>query len=139
LLNGNLREIEIILNGIRNNTIKSLIVLSRFLGIHKEFKQRLDDYGVKVSEQDAFTSFMRIYNNNSADLLKWYKDAFYTIRTNEQIFLESLALTGTRKEEAITSFNKILELNKIGNLSEYYILENNVLEDEYRKSIENAT
>jgi intergrase/recombinase len=128
LLYGNLREVEVMPVGIRNNAINSLIVLSKFLGIHQEFNDRLRDYGVRKVKQDAFASFMRIYNNNSANLLKWYKDAFCTIKKNEQSLLKFLALSGIRKEEAITSFNKILELNKTGNLSEYYVLENNVLE-----------
>jgi hypothetical protein len=34
LLNGNLRDIDTIPSTTRNNTIKSLIILSKFLGIH---------------------------------------------------------------------------------------------------------
>jgi len=127
-LNDNLRDLDVLPNGIRNNTIKSLIVLAKFLGIHKEFKQRLGDFGIRMSKQDAFTSFMRIYNNNGADLLKWYEMAFDLLRTNEQCYLRFLALSGLRKEEAITSFNKIIELNRTKSLMEYYIEENNALE-----------
>ena len=127
-MNGNLREIDAIPVGVRNNAIKSLIVLSKFIGVHKEFTQRLDDYGVKISKQDVFASFMRIYSNNSTDLLKWYKEAFATLRAHEQILLGFLVSSGLRKEEAITSFNKILELNKIGNLAQYYNEENSMLE-----------
>jgi intergrase/recombinase len=128
LLNGNLRDLDVLPNGIRNNAIKSLIVLAKFLGIHKEFKQRLDDFGIRMSKQDAFTSFMRIYNNSGADLLKWYEEAFDVLRANEQSFLRFLAVSGLRKEEAITSFNKIIELNRTDSLMEYYIEESNALE-----------
>jgi len=128
LMTGNLRDLDVLPNGIRNNAIKALIVLAKFQGVHKEFKQRLDDYGIKMSKQDAFASFIRIYNNNSADLLKWYKEAFGVLRVNEQSYLRFLMVSGLRKEEAVMSFRKMIELSRIGTLSEYYVEENNVLE-----------
>jgi DNA modification methylase len=109
-LYGNLRDFDTIPTGIRKNTIKSLIVLAKFLGIHQEFKSRLRDYGVKMVKQDAFASFIRIYNNNSSDLLEWYKKALNVLKPNEQILLRLLVLSGVRKEEAITAFNKVREL-----------------------------
>jgi len=39
---------------VKDNAVKSLIVLSKFLGVHKEFRQRLDDYGIKLTRPDAF-------------------------------------------------------------------------------------
>jgi intergrase/recombinase len=113
--------------GVKNNTIKALIVLAKFLGIHQEFKSRLRDYGVKMVKQDAFASFIRIYNNNSSDLLKWYHEAYNVLRPNEQTQLRLLVLSGVRKEEAITAFNKIRELG-MDRLPEYYNKENKALE-----------
>jgi len=113
--------------GIRNNAINSLIVLSEFLGMHKEFKRKLDDYGVKRSKQDVFASFMRIYNDNASDLIKWCKEAFAVLRANEQTFLGFLVSSGLRKEEEIIPFNKILELSRENNMGQYYNEESNVL------------
>jgi intergrase/recombinase len=127
LLYGNLRDIETIPVGIRNNTIKSLIVLAKFLGIHQESKSRLRDYGVKMVKQDAFASFIRIYNNNSSDLPEWYHEAFNILRPNEQTLLKLLVLSGVRKEEGITAFNKIRELG-ISRIHEYYDNESRALE-----------
>ena len=39
-----------------------------------------------------------------------------------------MSLTGLRKEEVITSFNKIIDLAKQGNLNEYYNEENGLFE-----------
>ena len=129
-----MRDIETIPVGIRNNTINSLIVLSKFLGIHQEFRSRLRDYGVKMVKQDAFASFIRIYSNNSSDLLKWYREASSILKPDEQILLKLLVLSGVRKEEAITAFNKTRELG-IERLREYYNEENRVLEHfRYRDS-----
>jgi intergrase/recombinase len=104
----------------KNNTVKSLIVLSKFLGIHQEFKSKLQNYGVKLARPDVFSSFLRIYNNHNSDLLEWYAKATSVLRDNEKLLLKFLLVTGIRKEEAITSFNKIIELSKQGNLAIYY-------------------
>ena len=71
LLSGNLRE-DLLSLSVKNAAIKSLIILSKFLGIHQQFKQRLQDYGVKMARPDVFASFLRIYNNHNTDLLEWY-------------------------------------------------------------------
>jgi intergrase/recombinase len=139
LLYGNLRDIDIIPVGTRNNAIKSLIVLAKFLGIHQEFKSRLRDYGVKTVKQDAFASFMRIYNNNSSNLLEWYKKVLNVLKPSEQTLLKLLVLSGIRKGEAITAFNKIQELG-IHNLPEYYNKEIKALEHfRYKESFLRTT
>jgi hypothetical protein len=128
LINGNLRELDLLSSSVKNATIKSLIVLSKFLGIHQDFKLRLQDYGVKMARPDVFASFLRIYNNKNTDLLDWYSKATSVLKDNEKLLLRFLLLTGVRKEEAITSFNKILELSRQNNLSIYYNDELNVLQ-----------
>jgi len=121
LLN-NVRNIENLPSTIKNNVTKSLIVLSKFLGINQQFKQRLLDYGIKIHRQDSFTSFLRILNanNNSNNILKWYKEAQSKLRNNEKTWLKFLLYSGLRKEEAITSFNLIIELHKNNRLNDYY-------------------
>ena len=128
LLNGNLRELDLLSASVKNATIKSLIILSKFLGIHQEFKQRLQDYGVKMVRPDVFASFLRIYNNQNSDLLKWYSEAASVLRKNEKLLFKFLLLTGVRKEEGIISFNKIIDLSKQNNMSIYYNDEFNVLQ-----------
>jgi hypothetical protein len=120
LLSGNLRELDLLSASVKNATIKSLIVLSKFLGVHKEFKMRLEDYGIKMSRPDVFASFIRIYNNQTTDLLKWYTQAISFLRENERLLFRFLLNTGVRKEEGIISFNKIIELSKKDNMSIYY-------------------
>ena len=121
LLN-NVRNIENLPSTIKNNVTKSLIVLSKFLGINQQFKQRLLDYGIKIRRQDSFTSFLRILNanNNGNNILKWYKEAQSKLRDNERTWLKFLLYSGLRKEEAITSFNLIIELHKNNRLNDYY-------------------
>jgi len=118
----NVGNIENLPSTIKNNVTKSLIILSKFLGIHQQFKQRLLDYGVKLHRQDSFTSFLRILNTNSNnnDILKWLQDVKPILNDSENIFLRFCLYSGLRKSEAIISFNRIIELYNKGLLNEYY-------------------
>jgi intergrase/recombinase len=141
LLNGNLRELDLLSASVKNATIKSLIILSKFLGIHQEFKQRLRDYGVKMVRPDVFASFLRIYSNQNSNLLEWYAEAVSVLRKSEKL-LKFLLVTGVRKEEAIMSFNKIIEPSKHSNLSIYYndefgVLQHFVFKELFLRNTEN--
>jgi hypothetical protein len=118
----NIRDIDNLQPTIRTNVIKSLIVLSKFLGISTDFKNELKNYGIKLGRPNNFTTFMRILNasNNNDDLVQWFRNAFSKLRNDEQKYLVFLLYTGLRKEEAIKSFNKIIQLCRGNKLSEYY-------------------
>jgi len=122
LINGNLKELDYLTDSTRNTVVKALIILSKFLGIHQQFKQRLLDYGVKLHRQDSFTSFLRILNTNSNnnDILKWLQDVKPILNDSENIFPRFCLYSGLRKSETITSFGRIIELNSKGLLHEYY-------------------
>ena len=121
LLNGNLRELDSIESKyVRNNVVKCLIVLSKFLNRHEEFKNRLKAYDIKLYTQDSFASFLRIFNNHSSDLLGWHRQASAILRDNEKLFLKYALFTGLRRTEAITSFNLIIKLARENRLHEYY-------------------
>jgi len=121
------RQLDILKPTIRNNVIKSLIVLSKFLGISNQFKDSLKNYGVKLHKQDAVESFLRILKASDSDILEWYVKAYDAVRNNEKLYLSFCRVIGVRKEEAINSFNLIIELAKQNKLSEYYDRELNCL------------
>lgn len=120
IANNRVRELDLLKDTIKNNVIKSLTVLSKYLGIHEHFKQNLKSYGITTIRQNAINSFLRILRASNSDLIDRYKNAFEILRSHEQIFLRFLALTGIRKIEAINSFNLIIELHKENKLDEYY-------------------
>ena len=122
LINGNLKELDYLTDSTKSTVVKALIVLSKFLGIHQQFKNRLLDYGIKIHRQDSFTSFLRILNtnNNSNDILKWIKEVHPVLNDSEKTFLRFCLYSGLRKSEAILSFNRIIDLNNKGLLNEYY-------------------
>ena len=119
LLFGNLRDIDLIPESTRNNSIKALIILSKYLGYHEEFRSALKSYGIKLHRPDAFVSFTRMYTNHNSDLWQWYAAIQPALNPNERLLLEYLRFSGLRKEEGIISFNKIIELSKEGKLANY--------------------
>jgi len=119
LLN-NPKLIDLIRQSNRNNVIKALITLSKYLGCYTEFKAKMKNYGIKIHRQSAVESFLRIMKASNSDILDWYGMALKHLRPNEQLFLKFCKITGIRKAEAITSFNKIIELEKQQDLPAYY-------------------
>jgi len=70
LINGNLYTLDSLKSEyVKTLVIKSLIILSKFLGQNQDFKKKLKDFGIKAYKLDSFASFLRILNNNSGDLL----------------------------------------------------------------------
>jgi len=117
-----LRELDNLNNSIKTNAIHSLIIFSKYLGKHEEFKNRLKNYGIKPHRQNTYDSFMRILgsNTNNTDILKWYNETLPHLRDNEKLFLKYCLFSGLRRSECILSFNKVIELNNKGLLNEYY-------------------
>ena len=113
----------------RANILKAMVNIAKFLGKYEDYKARLKQYGIKwVNGEDSFSSFLRIINNNHSSLGEWYKTAQSILRDNERLWLRFNLLTGLRKEESITSFNLIIQLNAEGKLYEYYNSELGILE-----------
>ena len=111
----------------KNIVLKSLIVLSKYMGQLQSFRARLKAYDIRLSRPSTLSSFLRIFNNKNSDILKWYNDARSKLRDNEALFTEFLLHSGLRTSEAIHSFNLILKLGREGKLSEYYDSELQVL------------
>ena len=82
-LSGDIKEIDKISLKTKNTSIKALVVLSKYLGIHEAFKGQLKNYGIRLFRAEAFGSFMRLYNNSSLDLMDWYARALKVLRPKE--------------------------------------------------------
>jgi len=123
LLYGNLKELDNLTESTKATVVKGLIILSKFLGIHQQFKQRLLDYGIKIHRPNSFDTFIRILNTNSNgnnNILKWLSEVQPILNDSENTFLRFCLYSGLRKSEALLSFNRIIELNNKGLLNEYY-------------------
>jgi len=120
MLSGDFKELDTFSSSKRNTVIKSLIALSKFLGIYREFKTLLSSHGIKFARVDCFNAFLRILNNNNRDIFSWFSKASQVLRPNEQLFLKFALFSGLRKSEAINSFNLIISLFKEGKLGDYF-------------------
>ena len=113
----------------RKNILKAMVCLSKYLGVYEEYKAKLKSYDIKWSNEDtAFNGFLAIFNHKHDTLPEYIKEIQPILHENERLFLRFLAVTGLRKNEAITSFNMIIDLSSKGELGEYYNAELNVLE-----------
>jgi len=125
--NNHLRDLDTLSNDKKASTVKALILLSKFLGSATQFKKKLEEYGIKIVRPSSLDSFLRLFNSNGNDTIKWYNEARLHLRENEALFTKFLLHSGLRTGEAINSFNLIIKLSNENKLSEYYDSELNVL------------
>jgi len=113
----------------RDHAVKSLIVLSKFLGISEQFRNKLKSYGIKKCKTySSIDCFLRMMNSSSSDVLSWYSQLQQYLRHNEQLYTKFLLLSGLRVIEAMKSFNLIISLHRKGELYKYYNRNLNALE-----------
>ena len=123
----NLRTIELLNNYVKNNVIKSLLILAKYNGCYLQFKDRLKAHGIKASRADSLSAFLRILNASNSDIIHYYNELIPILRANEQLFVKFLLHSGLRVGEGIASFNLNIELAKSNRLSDYYNNEWNCL------------
>jgi intergrase/recombinase len=127
MLTGNLRELDSFSKSKKNNVLKSLIALSKYLGFYHSFKLRVASYGIKWEYQDSLEAFLRI-TEPKEEIVEWLKACLKVLDEDKSTFLWFLAVSGLRKGEAISSFNLIIKLSQKGKLNEYYNKELQALE-----------
>jgi len=128
LVNQNLSELQSLSINKRLHVMKALSALAKFLGVYENFKALIKSYGLK-------------WNVNSDDLIirrlvkiKEPNEIFDWIRTMKRTkpglssFLDFMALTGLRFNEALESYNLIVKLHREEKLGQYYDSQREVLE-----------
>jgi intergrase/recombinase len=107
-----------------NNVLKALIAYSKFQGCYEPFKNKLKNNGIHYKKQNALISFLRIMDtDNHKGLGEWYRKAYDILQPNEKLYLRYTLLSGLRREEAVLSFN--LLVNKTEG---YYNIDTSCLE-----------
>ena len=103
--------------------------VSKYLGIYEQYKANLKSHGIKwTNNNTAFNAFLAIFNHQHDTVPAYLKEIQPILLENEKLFVKFLAITGLRKNEALTAFNMILELNSKRRLGEYYNSDLQVLE-----------
>ncbi len=119
MLTGSLKELEAFSKSKRNNVLKAVIALSKYLGIYSQFKAKMANYGFKWQNQNSFESFIRILETKD-EALDWAQTATKVLDKSYAALIELVLISGIRAGEAINSFNLIIEMHKNRKLEDYY-------------------
>lgn len=129
LLSRNLSELQVLSEDKRCHVLRALSCLAKFAGVYDDFKALKSAYGLKwtgrSSDDLLIDRLTRVADPDEMfNWLKQVKAAFPLFAT----FMDFMAATGLRYEEAINAWNLIVELNGQGRLGAYYSREKRVLE-----------
>ena len=121
LLSRNLKEIQEQRVTLRSNVVKSLSSLSKFLGIYEEYKALMKTYGINWQGKSADDLMIDrlTKTQDPGEVFAWIREVKQKIPELTE-FMDFIAVTGLRLQEAISSFNLVRELSQKGKLGDYY-------------------
>lgn len=100
---GNIGKNNSFSSNLKTDVIKCLIIVTKYMGLHEQFKAALKSCGIKVSRPDAFAAFVRLYNNHNSNLDEWFAMVKPVLTSQENLLLRFLQLTGLRANEGIAA------------------------------------
>jgi len=129
LLKRDFNTLKLLTNSQRIHAMKALAVLSKFLGIYEEFSSLVKNYGLKWSGKKSSDLIIERLTKtvNANEIFDWIKLVKKTFPEFSD-FMDLMAITGLRYNEAIESYNLIIKLAKKGKLADYYNFEDKTLE-----------
>jgi len=129
LLKRDFSTLKLLTNSQRIHSMKALAALSKFLGIYEEFSSLVKNYGLKWSGKKSSDLIIERLNKtvNANEIFDWIK------RVKKELpefsdFMDLMAITGLRYNEAIESYNLIIKLARKEKLHNYYNFEGKTLE-----------
>ena len=128
LLKGDFSELNGFSDSKRTHVMKALSALSKFLGVYEDYKTLLKNYGLKWSVNSDDIIINRLTKTvNPSEVFEWIKSVKKE-KPDLTDFMDFMAITGLRFNEALESYNLIIKLAEEGNLSQYYNEDKEVLE-----------
>jgi len=129
LFRGNLSDLLLLTEDQRQHAVKALSTLSKFLGVHEDFKRAMKNYGLKWASKRTDNLIVKrlteVYDPN--DIFNWIlkvKNAAPDLSN----FINLMAVTGVRYNEAVESYNLLVGLKAEGRVNEYFNMEKQILE-----------
>jgi intergrase/recombinase len=112
----------------RGHILKALSLLSKFLGWHSVFQGLVKAYGLKWRNSTSEELILaRIQNTRKyGNVSKWIRDVKERLPQLVE-FMDFVAISGLRFNEAVNSYNLIIELARKGELGKYYDYKNHVI------------
>ena len=129
LINRDFSTLKLLTDSQRIHTMKALAVLSKFLGIYEDFKSLVKNYGLKWSGKNSSDLIIERLTKtvNPNEIFNWIRQVKKAIPELSS-FMDLIVTAGLRYNEAIESYNLIINLAQKGKLQQYYNLENETLE-----------
>ena len=129
LLNRDFSTLKLLTDSQRVHTMKALAVLSKFLGIYEDFRKLVKNYGLKWnSKKSSDLIIERLTKSvNPNEIFDWIKRVKKAIPELSD-FMDLIAITGLRYNEAIETYNLIIELSQKEKLQEYFNFQKETLE-----------
>jgi hypothetical protein len=111
VLEGNAQTLLVLSDQKRLQVMKSLSVLSKFMGCYDKWKDIKERYQLKWSNDDSLQVFKNLSNreNNYSSMLKWLKDTCLKLPSHYSNILVYCTLTGLRPDEACQSSRLVKE------------------------------
>jgi intergrase/recombinase len=105
----NARDLLALPHNKKLQVMKSLAILSKYLGCYDRWKAIKEKYQLKWSNDDSVQVFQNLTNkeNNYSSMLKWVKDVYKELPAYYANLLVYCTLTGLRPNETFSSVNLI--------------------------------
>jgi hypothetical protein len=129
LATGDLSKLAMLNDCQRVHALKALTALSKFLGVCEDRKRLVKNYGLKCNDRSADELIIDRLTKavNADDVYQWIRQVKEHFPHLSE-FMDFLAVTGLRLNEAVDCHNLIIELEAEGKLDAYYKKERRVLE-----------
>ena len=129
LLRGDLSEVRDLRPTLRVNVVKALSSLAKYLGVYEEYKRLVKDYGLtwKGKSVDDLVIERLVKVKDSDEVFAWIREVKQR-RPDISVFMDYIAITGLRLDEAVQSYNLVIQLSREGKLNQYYNEANETLE-----------
>jgi intergrase/recombinase len=129
LLDQNFTELTTLSDDKRGHVLKALSALAKFLGAYDEFKQLIRNYGLtwtgRSKDDIVIERISRI--KDPGEIYAWIRQV-KAARPELSEFMNFMAISGLRLEEAVNSYNLIVTLSQEDKLNEYYNVKAETLE-----------
>ncbi|MEM0489533.1 MAG: integrase [Candidatus Bathyarchaeia archaeon] len=124
-----LSEVATLRKTLRHHVVSALSNLAKFLGVYEDYKRLLRSYGVDWTGKsvDDLVIERLVKVKNPEEVWQWIKQV-KAVREDLRVFMDFIAVTGLRLDEAVQSFNLIIKLHGEGKLNQYYNEANECLE-----------
>jgi intergrase/recombinase len=129
LLQRDLSEVAALRKTLRHHVVKALSNLAKFLGVYEDYRRLIKSYGIGWKGRTADELIIdRLVKVTSPDeVFNWIREVKKE-RFELEAFMDFIAVTGLRLEEAVSSYNLIVKLCRENRLGEYYNIEKQTLE-----------